>query len=86
MIDPVKYEDGMPVYTLDQIHMYGEPYLWGIEAYLVTSTFENEKPPTQDWKFEQVISCVVTLLRNHRTSSLTLLGKNGKHKTYSPIH
>ena len=53
MIDPVKFEDGMPVYTLDQINMYGEPWLWGVDAYLVTSTFENERPPTQDWKFEQ---------------------------------
>lgn len=53
MIDPIKFEDNMPVYTLDQVHLYGEPYLWGVEAYLVISTFENEKPPTQDWKFEQ---------------------------------
>jgi hypothetical protein len=53
MIEPVKYQDGMPVYTLDQVHMYGEPWLWGIDAYLVTSTFENEKPPSADWKFEQ---------------------------------
>jgi hypothetical protein len=53
MIQPIKYEDGMPVYTLDQIHMYGEPWLWGVDAYLVISTFENEKPPAQDWKFEQ---------------------------------
>jgi hypothetical protein len=81
-MDPVKYEDGMPVYTLDQVHMYGEPWLWGVDAYLVISTFENEKPPAQDWKFEQVISCVrfglrPTLLRNHKTSSLTLLGEDG---------
>lgn len=52
-MDPIKFEDDMPVYTLDQVHMYGEPYLWGIEAYLVISTFENERPPAQDWKFEQ---------------------------------
>ena len=53
MIEPVKYDNGMPVYTLDQVHMYGEPWLWGIDAYLVTSTFENERPQASDWKFEQ---------------------------------
>jgi len=53
MIEPIKYSDGMPVYTLDQVNLYGEPYLWGIDAYLVISTFENEKPPKPDWKFEQ---------------------------------
>ena len=52
-MEPIKFADGMPVYTLDQINIYGEPYLWGVDAYLVISTFDNEKPPMSDWNFEQ---------------------------------
>lgn len=52
-MDPIRFDGDYPVYTLRQVHMYGEPYLWGIEKYLVISTLDDERPPQTDWKFEQ---------------------------------
>ncbi len=52
-MEPIKYSDGMPVYSINQIHMYGEPFLWGVSSYLVISTMDDERPPATDWKFEQ---------------------------------
>ena len=48
---PIKYSDGMPVYTIEQINLYGKPL--DVEAYLVTSTLDYEQPNRTDWKFEQ---------------------------------
>lgn len=50
---PVKFEDNMPVYTIDQIEIFGEPCNWGVCAYLVTSSRDNQWTYASDWKFEQ---------------------------------
>ncbi len=52
--EPVKFEfDGTPVYTRDQIDLFGEPEVYGVWTYLVVSSHDNEYPPRTEWVDEQ---------------------------------
>lgn len=54
---PVKTEVGsngesVLVYRLEDVNNFGEPFLYGIDKYLVLASFEDLSPPTTDWQFE----------------------------------
>jgi hypothetical protein len=51
--EPVRYEDGYPVYDSKQIEIFGRPEYWGVENYRVIALRETEHPMVTDWKMEQ---------------------------------
>ena len=51
--DPIRMEDGYPVYDSRQIEVHGRPEYWGVENYRVISLRETEHPMVTDWKMEQ---------------------------------
>ncbi len=50
---PIRFEELIPVYTSDQIDVFGVPDNWGVVAYLVIESRESMKPMVTDWKMEQ---------------------------------
>ena len=50
---PIRIENWMPVYTSEQIDLYGLPDNWGIVSYLVVQTRESAHPMVTDYDMEQ---------------------------------
>ncbi len=53
-IDPYRVEpDGVRVFTIGQINIFGEPHEWGEVDYIVVSFEEDERPLGSDPQFEK---------------------------------
>lgn len=52
-VDPVRYEDGVPFYTSQQINLYGLPHLFGIDQYQIIELYDDGHPQVTDYDMEQ---------------------------------
>lgn len=52
-IQPVRFENEIPVFHSDQIEMFGPPDLYGYDTYQVVELEETVSPFVTDWKMEQ---------------------------------
>lgn len=52
-MEPVRYEEDVAVFRLQDVNLYGMPDLFGYENYIVSSTYEDECPFVLDWNGEQ---------------------------------
>lgn len=50
---PIRMDGNVPVYTSDQIDLYGLPDLWGIHEYEVIESRESSHPMVTDYQMEQ---------------------------------
>lgn len=51
-IQPIRFEGDLPIYTTDQVDLYGYPEDWGIEKYLVIEERESGHPMVTDFQME----------------------------------
>lgn len=49
---PIRYDDGIPVYDSGQLELFGEPYTWGVHGYLVVELRETSSPMVTDYQME----------------------------------
>ena len=52
-IQPLRIDNGVPVYSSEQISLYGLPDLWGIHEYEVVESRETSHPMVTDYQMEQ---------------------------------
>lgn len=50
---PIRIDNYIPVYTTDQIDLYGIPEFWGVSCYTVIQTRESMAPMVTDYEIEQ---------------------------------
>lgn len=51
-VQPSRWEADLPIYTTDQIDLYGYPEDWGVENYLVIEERETSHPMVTDYEIE----------------------------------
>lgn len=51
-VQPTRFEGDLPIYTTDQIDLYGYPEDWGVENYLVIEERETSHPMVTDYEME----------------------------------
>lgn len=52
-IQPIRIDGDLPIYTSDQIALYGLPDLWGVHTYEVIESRETSHPMVTDYQMEQ---------------------------------
>lgn len=52
-IQPFRIDNGVPIYSSDQLALYGIPDLWGIHEYEVVESRESSHPMVTDYQMEQ---------------------------------
>ncbi|MES2875520.1 MAG: hypothetical protein V4708_17480 [Bacteroidota bacterium] len=50
---PIRYDGNCAVFTVEQVNLFGEPWEYGFEEYIVISSLDYERPPATDFKFER---------------------------------
>lgn len=56
MIQPVDHWDGVPVFSSDEVELYGEPEHFGYDNYYVIQTDASARPLESDYLYNQTIS------------------------------
>lgn len=51
-VQPIRFEDDLPIYTTAQVDLYGYPEDWGVENYLVIEEKETSHPMVTDYEME----------------------------------
>lgn len=51
-VQPIRYDQGLPIYTTEQVDLYGYPEDWGIDNYLVIEERETSHPMVTDYQME----------------------------------